>query len=224
MLITYMSASPGTVVSTTNPGFLQRLRSYAGAGVFLLINRFPLLLRFRRSENSWTVFRLLLGSFGAALVVLPLSFWVGWVTGILAPLCGLLIFVASILLPPPDLESGTDRKARELGASTIVSGGEFQPDHSLPVEARLFISSSHVWALDKNFDPLQVIPASEISSLWVDSSEDRWLLQIRWADRKAEFSYTGLFAERFARLAEDSIRAALPDAPRRPLKRRAASI
>lgn len=218
-----MSTTPSTIASTRDTGILQRLRNYVGAGAFLIIHRFPLLLRVQRSENSWSLFRLLLGCFGAALVVLPLSFWIGWVTGILAPLCGLVLFVASILMPPPDTESATDRKARELGASTMVSGGEFQPVNAPSVEARLFISTTHIWALDKNFDSLLVIPAAEISTLSSDSLGDRWVLRIRWTDQKAEFSYSGLFAERFARLAEESIRAALPGVQSEPLKRHAAA-
>jgi hypothetical protein len=218
-----MSTTPSTIATTAEAGLLQRLRNYAGAGAFLLIYRFPLLLKFQRSENSWTIFRVLLGCFGAALVVLPLSFWIGWITGILAPVCGLLLFVASILLPPPETESATDRKARELGANTMVSGGEYQPSNALPAQARLFISTTHVWALDKSFDPLLVIPTTEISSLSVSPLLDRWSLRIRWADHKAEFFYDGLFADRYARLAEESIRAALPGALPEPLKRRAAT-
>jgi hypothetical protein len=218
-----MSTTPSTIVTTADTSFLQRLRNHLGAAAFLLIHRFPLLLRFQRGEHSWSVFRFLLGCFGAALVVLPLSFWIGWVTGILAPLCGLLLFVASILLPPPETESATDRKARELGASTMVSGGEYQPGNAPPAQARLFISSAHVWALDKNFDPLLVIPTSDIASVSVKPSFERWALRIRWAEHKAEFFYDGLFAERFARLAEESIRATLPLVSPEPLKRRAAT-
>ena len=218
-----MSTTPSTIVTTADPGILQRLRNYVGAAAFLLIHRFPLLLKFQRSENSWSIFRFLLGCFGAALVVLPLSFWIGWITGILAPLCGLLLFVASILLPPRETESPTDRKARELGASTMVSGGEFHSGSAPPTQARLFISNTHVWALDKNFDPLLVIPTSEIASISVKPSIDRWSLRIHWADHKTEFFYDGLFAERFARLAEESIRAALPQSAPEPLKRRAAT-
>lgn len=202
---------------------MQRLRNSVGAGVFLLVQRFPLLLKLQRSENSWTIFRFLLGCFGAGLVVLPLSFWIGWVTGIVAPLLGMLFFIASILLPPLEMESATDRKARELGASTLVSGGEYQPGNAPSTHARLFISSAHVWALNKHFDPLLVIPTPEISAIYVDSLLDRWLLHIRWADHTAEFSYEGIFAERFARLAEESIRAALPQGIP-ALKRRAATI
>ncbi len=220
----HMSTTPTTITSTASTKPLQRLSNSVGAGAFMLIQHFPLLLKIQRSENSWSMFRLLLGCFGAALVILPLSFWVGWITGILAPLVGMTFFIASILLPPPEAESDTDRKARELGANTIVSGGEYQPGNGLAAQVRLFISSSHVWALDKNFDPLLVIPALEISALSVYADEDRWMLQIRWADRKAEFRYDGIFAERFARLAEESIRASLTEDSTAPLKRRAAAI
>jgi hypothetical protein len=219
-----MSTTPSSIAATADPGLLERLRNFVAAAAFQMIHRFPLLLKFQRSENSWSVFRLLLGCFGAALVVLPLSFWIDWVTGIVAPVCGLLLFVASILLPPPETESSTDRKARELGASTMVSGGEYQSGNGPSAPARLFISNTHVWALDKNFDPLLVIPTQEIISLSVDPGFDRWALHISWADHKAEFSYDGLFAERFARLAEDTVRAALPGASLPPLKRRAATI
>ncbi len=218
-----MSTTPTTIDATEQVHLLQRLRNGVGACIFLLIQRFPRLLKFQRSENSWTVFRLVLGCFGAALVVLPLSFWIGWVTGILAPLLGMLFFIASILLPPPETESETDRKARELGASIMVSGGEYQPGNAPATHARLFISPLHIWALDKNFDPLLVIPTSEISGVYVDCSLDRWLLHIRWEDHKAEFSYHGIFAERFARLAEESIRSSVPGAAPR-LRRRAAAV
>jgi hypothetical protein len=219
-----MSTTPTTIVSTEDVNYLQRVRKLLGATVFLLIQRFPRLLKFQSSESSWTAFRIVLGCFGAALVVLPLSFWVGWITGIIAPLAGMLLFVASILLPPLNLESETDRKARELGASTIVSGGEYQPGNAPASQARLFISPAHIWALDKNFEPLLVIPTPEVKALSVNSSADRWLLHIRWLDHKAEFAFTGIFAERFARLAEDSIRASLPESQQARTKFRVAGV
>ena len=126
---------------------------------------------------------------------------------------GLLLFVASILLPPAETQSATDLKARELGAQTVVSGGEYQPGSAPAAFAQLFLSPEYVWALDKQFNPLVVIPAREMISVLVEPSGDNWLLLIRWADHQAEFSYSGFFAERFARLAQDSVRsfAALPD-------------
>jgi hypothetical protein len=200
-----MSTTP-TAIAATEDNLYHRLKSFTGAGLFLLFQRFPKLLQLHRNEQAWGFLRIALGIFGAALVVLPLSLWSGYITAVF----GLAMFLLSILLPPAETESGTDRKARELGALTVISGGEYQPGNAPVAEVRLFVSPSHIWALDKHLNPLLVIPAPEISNLRVEPSVDRWLLIVRWADCKAEFSYDGFFAERFARLADESIRAAVP--------------
>lgn len=210
-----MSTTP-TVIAATQENFFQKVKAVFGAAFFLLLQRSPKLLRLHRNEKSWTLLRVALGFFGAALVVLPLSLWSGWVTAIF----GLTLFVVSILLPPADLESATDRKARELGASTVIGAGEYQPGNAPAAHAQFFISPTHTWALNRNYDPLVVIPTAEISGLRVLSDEDRWLLQVRWANHKAEFCFKGIFAERFARLAEESLRQAAP--PALSPKRRAA--
>lgn len=204
-LVKAMSTTP-TIITADQENLFQRAKSIFGAAFFLLLQRSPKLLQLHRNEKSWTLVRIALGCGGAALVVLPLSLWSGWLTA----LFGLLLFVVSILLPPAELESATDRKARELGANTVVGGGEYQPGNAPPAHAQLFISPTHTWALDKNFDPLVVIPTAEISALHVEPDEDRWLLRVRWAAHKAEFCYKGIFAERFARLAEESLRQAAP--------------
>jgi hypothetical protein len=215
-----MSATP-TAITVEPLSFLQRIKSFSGAATFLVIRRFPKLIQLHRNQKSWTLLRIALGCFGAALVILPLSLWKGWFTAIF----GLFLFIASILLPPAQIESDTDRKAKELGAHIIVSGGEYQPGNGLPSQARLFISPAHVWALDSHFNPLVVIQTSEISLLRVEPRENRWVLRARWADHKAEFSFEGFFAERFAKLAEESIRASLPNSSASPLvKSRAASV
>jgi hypothetical protein len=196
-----MTTTP-TAIVTSELSSYQRLRNFLGTAVFLLIQHYPKLVQFYRNEKSWALFRVALGIFGAALVVLPLGLWNGWLTAIF----GLLLFVASILLPPAETESATDRKALELGAQTVVSGGEYQLVEGPSVPAQLFLSPEHVYALDRNFNSLVVIPTLEIKSINVEPSGDNCLLQIRWTGNLAEFSYTGFFAERFARLAEDSIR------------------
>lgn len=214
-----MSTTPTAISSTSEDNLFQRVKGFAGAGLFLVVRRFPRLVQLHRNEKSWTLFRIALACFGAALVVLPLSLWNGWMTAIF----GLFLFITSILLPPAETESDTDRKARDLGAQTVVSGGLYQPGNAPATQARLFLSPTHIWALDKHFDPLLVIPTPEISGLRVVPAGERWLLQIRWADHKAEFSYDGFFAERLARLAEESIRASIPGELPDNAKRRAAS-
>jgi hypothetical protein len=212
-----MTTTPTAIVTGEGHTF-QRLRSFVGAAVFLLIQRSPKLLQLHRNEKSWALFRVALGFFGAALVVLPLGLWNGWLTAIF----GLLLFVTSILLPPAETESATDRKARELGAQTVVSGGEYQPGNASVALSQLFLSPEQVWALDRNFNPLVVIPTTGIHSIRVEPLGDNWLLVIRWADHKAEFSYSGFFAERFARLAEDSLRSLVAPSATGVAKRRSA--
>ncbi len=216
-----MSTTPTAIETTEEASPFQRMRAFCGAAVFLASQRFPRLLQFHRNERSWSLFRVLLGVLGAALVVLPLSLWTGWVTA----LFGMLMFIAAILLPPAAIESDTDQRARELGARTVVSGGEYQPGNAPAARVQLFISPGHVWAIDKHLEPLLVIPAPAISSLRLEAEEDRWLLQIRWDDHTAEFTFDGFFAQRLASLAEQSIRAALPE-PRlqESVMRRAAGI
>ncbi len=214
-----MSTTPRAIVSTSHENLFQRAKAFFGAALFLGIHRFPRLLQLHRNEKSWTLFRIALACLGAAIVILPLSLWNGWITASF----GLLLFVVAILLPPAQLESATDRKARELGAQTVVSGGEYQLENAPAAEVRLFISPAHIWVLNAQFDPLLVLSAPEISSLRVEEKDQRQLLQIRWADHKAEFEFAGFFAERFARLAEESIRAALPQVPPATPKRRAVS-
>jgi hypothetical protein len=212
-----MSTTP-TAIAADQAKFLPRLRGFLGAALFLALRRFPRLLQLHRNENSWALFRFAVACFGAALVVLPLSLWNGWMTAIF----GLVLFVVAILLPPAEPESSTDRKARELGAQTVVSGGEYQPGNAPVRTVRLFISPEHIWALDTHFHPLVVIPVTEISRMRIEPATGGWMLQVRWGDHKAEFSYHGIFAERFAKLAEESILAANPSAANVVRKQRAA--
>jgi hypothetical protein len=198
-----MSTTPN-VISVDEENLLQRIKGACGAGLFLLIQRSPKILKIYRNEQSWTLFRVVLGCFGAALVILPISLWHGYFTAVF----GLLAFVLSILLPPAELESATDRKARELGALTVVSGGEFQLSGTEPASVQFFISPSQTWAMNKNYDPLVVITTGEIAKVDVLPKADHWLLIVRWGEHKAEFLYKGIFAERFARLAEESLRQA----------------
>ena len=158
-----MSTTP-TAIAAEQAKFLPRLRGFLGAALFLALRRFPRLVQLHRNESSWALFRFALACFGAGLVVLPLSLWNGWMTAIF----GLILFVVAILLPPAETESSTDRKARELGAKTVVSGGEYQPGNAPAASVRLFISPEHIWALDSHFHPLVVIPVAEISRMRVE--------------------------------------------------------
>lgn len=212
-----MSTTPRAITNEADHAF-ARVKNAFGNGFFLLAQRSPRLLELHRNERAWSLLRFLMGCCGAALVILPLSLWGGYFTA----LFGLGLFVVSILLPPADLESPTDRKAKDLGARTVVSGGEVDAGNSGFVSVQLFISSAQTWALDKNHDPLVMFPTAEVSDLDVKPIADHWSLFVRWGDHKTEFVYRGIFAERFARLAEESLRqaslAALPSKKKRAAK------
>jgi hypothetical protein len=214
-----MSTTP-TLITADHENLLHRIKSACGYVIFLLIQRSPKFLKLYRNDQSWTLFRIALGCFGAALVVLPLSLWHGYFTAIF----GLIFFVLAILLPPAELESSTDRKARELGAKTVVSGGEYRPREGSALPVQLFISPSQVWALDKHHEPVVVMTTAEITTLDVAPRESEWVLIVRCGDQKVEFLYRGIFAERFARLAEEALRHAGAGTPAPPPKSRSARV
>jgi hypothetical protein len=172
-------------------------------------------LDLRRKANSWMVFRILLGVDGAALVIVPLGLW----NSSLLSLVGLAMFIGSILLPPAKPEIRVDDKARELGALVVVNGGRYQPENSTAAAVQFFVGAERIWALDAHFQALLAIPVNEITSARAEEREEQWLLQIRWADHIAEFSYRGIFSEHLAHVAESTLhgvmRPSLPVIPQR---------
>jgi hypothetical protein len=211
-----MAMSEAAVKSAEQmPGAAMRLRNLAAGTLYSLLQMFPWMLQLRHNTKSMLVFRVALGVCGAALVVLPLSLWEGWITAIV----GLALFSTAILLPPARPHTTTDDKARELGALLVVKGGEYQPGNAPAATVRLFIGTQHIWALDKLFQPLLVIPAAEMTSLGVEQHDGTWRMRVGWNEHAAEFCYHGVFAEHLARLAESAIRGVthsqLPALPRR---------
>jgi hypothetical protein len=196
------------------PTGIVRLRNISVGALFAAVLVLPKLLHIRRDERSWTIFRIALGIAGASLVILPLSLWNSW----LAALTGLVMFMLAILVPASQPELNLDEKARELGALVVVNGGHYQPGNAPVSAVRLFTGSENIWALDSHLQPLVVIPVSQISLLRAEKIGPYWVLLVRWLDHAAEFSYRGIFAEHFARVAESTIRGvmrpALPVLPR----------
>lgn len=189
-------------------------KTLIGAG-FAMILLLPKVLNLRRNERSWTVFRTVLGFFGAALVVLPIGFYSSYFLAVI----GLGIFTTAILLPPAKMTSGTDDKARELGASVVVNGGLFQMGDRSAVPVQLFVGSENLWALNGEQQPLLVISVPELISARAEEIHNGWILRTRWADRSAIFAYSGVFAEHLARVAESTVqnvmRPSLPVSHRR---------
>ena len=197
-----MSMAPATAASQ-HEGTGARLRNLVIGAMFAAVLLIPKLLRIRRNAQSWMAFRIFLGFAGAALVILPLSLWNSW----LAAIAGLAMFLGAILLPPAEPRTIPDEKARELGALVIVNGGKYQPGNAAPAFVQLFVGAERIWALDPQFQPLLVIPAAEILSANAIQAQakNHWILQVRWSANAAEFSYQGIFAEHFARVAESSL-------------------
>jgi hypothetical protein len=197
-----MSTAPATAASQ-HEGTGTRLRNLLMGAMFAVVLLIPKLLRVRRNAQSWMAFRIFLGFAGAALVVLPLSLWNSW----LAAIAGLAMFLAAILLPPVQSHTLPDDKARELGTLVIVNGGKYQGGNALPLPVQLFVGAEHIWALDPHLEPLLVIPVAEIISANAIQAEakNHWILEVRWSDHAAEFSYQGIFAEHLARVAQTTL-------------------
>jgi len=210
-----MSTAPASAASQQE-GTTARLRNLLIGAIFATVLLIPKLLRIRHNAQSWMAFRVFLGFLGAALVILPLSLWNSW----LAAIAGLGMFLAAILLPPAPPHTTSDDKARELGALVIVNGGKYQPGNGAPAPVQLFVGAERIWALDSYFQPILVIPAAEVTSANAIQAQakNRWILQVRWSDNTAEFSYQGIFAEHLARVAQSTLRsvmhAPLPILPR----------
>jgi hypothetical protein len=185
-------------------GLAAKLRKTAIDAGFAVVLLIPKVLSLRRDERSWVIFRMMLGVFGAALVVLPIGFYGSYFLA----LAGLAAFIVAILLPPPKATSGVDDKARELGALVVVDGGTFQSG-SFAVPVQLFVGSQNVWALEADFHPLLVIPVAELISAQAEELDGQWMLRLRWADRSAMFSYSGVFGENLARTAENTVQSVM---------------
>jgi hypothetical protein len=208
-----MSRAPATAASQQE-GTGAHIRNLLIGTIFATVSLIPKLSRIRHNAQSWMGFRVFLGFAGAALVILPLSLWNSW----LAAIAGLGMFLAAILLPPTPPHTTTDDKARELNALVVVNGGKYQPGNAAPASVQLFVGAEHIWALDAHLQPLLVIHAAEITSATAVQHKDRWILQVRWSDNAAEFSYKGIFAEHLARVAQTTltgmIHSPLPVLPR----------
>ena len=183
-----------------------RLRNTAIGTVFAIVLVVPKVLHIRRDERSWTAFRILLGIAGAALVILPLAFWNSW----LAAIAGLAMFLTAALLPPARPDDLVEDKAKELGALVVVNGGKYRPGAGPTASVQLFVGADNIWALNSHLHPLLIIPTSGISSVHAEETPAGWVVRVRWMERIGEFSYTGIFAEHLARVAESTIRSVMP--------------
>jgi hypothetical protein len=198
--------STATSADSQTENFGARVQKLALGALFAAVLVVPKVINLRRDERSWTAFRILLGIAGAGLVVLPLAFWNSW----LAAIAGLAMFLTAALLPSATSGTTVDDKARELGAFVVVNGGKYMSRSTSAVFTQLFVNADYIWALDSHFQTLQTIPVSEVSSVHAEEMDNRWIVRVRRTGQIEEFSYRGIFAEHFARVAESTIRGVVP--------------
>jgi hypothetical protein len=216
----HRAAHPSKVKTPARNVTLARVRNAAIVGIFAVALLIPKIVHLRRNERSWFAFRIILAIVGAAWVLLPLAFWDGYLLSVL----GLTMFISAILLPSARPDTTADEKARELGALVVVNGGEYQPGNAPTAAVQLYTGVENVWALDKHFQPLLVIPVRELTDAHAEFSAGLWYLRLQWADHAAEFSYRGIFAEHLAHVAESALQSVMrPALPAIPQRRRAAS-
>ncbi|HLK05103.1 MAG TPA: hypothetical protein VKT53_11745 [Candidatus Acidoferrum sp.] len=176
--------------------------------------------RLRQNPHSWFAFRLALGLFGAALVLLPLALPQSWIASIF----GLAFFLTSILLPPahtPELAESslqpTPPKHR-----IVLTGAEYSSADALPVAVKLFVSEEQVLAIKPDLQQAALVPCNALHSIFLQRSGDSWFLVMESTDHETVFSFRGIFAERNARKAESAIRQFVPAKPSEKPKVRAA--
>ena len=198
---------PGDLPPAEAVSGIARFRDSAADAIFQISRAFPKLLALRSTPGAWAAFRVVLGTIGAGLVVLPLSLWNAWA---FAPV-GLAFFLLAVLLPPIRRDRGAAKAVQQLGAYLVLDGGRLAcwnlaPETTEPCAVNLYLTATRVWALDSDLRPVVVIPAEEINVVSAFASQDDWLLRVSWQNSSAEFSFAGLFAERRARLAEQGLR------------------
>jgi hypothetical protein len=212
-----MDSTANPAASQTANAFARLQKMFIGAlfaGVLLV----PKILNLRRDERSWTVFRVLLGITGAGLVILPLAFWNSW----LAAIAGLAMFITAALLPPAIANVTADDKARELGALVVVNGGKFRMSNGVAAPVHLLVGTENIWALDSHLQTRLIIPVTEVTSVYSEEAENGWVVRLRRPENVEEFAYRGVFAEHFAKVAENTIHGVMRPGQPLPQKARAA--
>ena len=179
-----------------------RFRESVADSLFVVSRAFPKVLTLRSTPRAWTAFRILLGTAGASLVVLPLRLWNAWAFAIV----GLALFMLAVLLPPLRQDRGTAEAIEQLGAYLVLDAGRFSTTTEESPAVNLYLTPNRLWALDDQLRPVVVIPADEISMATAFPSQSDWILRLLWQENSAEFIFDGLFAERRARIAEGGLR------------------
>jgi hypothetical protein len=172
----------------------------------------------RSNPHSWFVFRLFLGFFGAALVLLPLALPQSWIASIF----GLAVFLTSILLPPLSTRTAEPQLSRPQTGQIVLTGAEFSSGEAISIPVRLYVNSEQVLAMRPDLQPAAIVAMAPLSAVFLQRTEYCWLLILQSVGKETVFSFRGIFAERNARRAESAIRGFVRNLPPEPPKARAA--
>src|SRR5689334_24922311 len=104
-----------------------------------------------------------------------------------------------------------------LGSRPLPNSGTV-----LGFPAKIFVGSDDLWVLDPLHRTLLAIPIAEIGSANAEETAGKWAFRICWSGGQALFAYDGIFAERHAQAAQETIRDAMRQQhPAKPLTRAA---
>jgi hypothetical protein len=102
--------SKTTITPASEKINLPRPQSKLSSALLAATEQLPKQLHPRRNQHSWFFLRIVLGLFGAALVILPLALPQSWIAAIF----GLGFFLTAILLPSELSSHAATENAEEL--------------------------------------------------------------------------------------------------------------
>ena len=172
----------------------------------------------RRNPHSWFALRLFLGVLGAALVLLPLALPESWIASIF----GLVLFLTSILLPSPREREQVPESAALSSEELVLTGAEYSDGSTAPIPVKLLVSQKQVLAVKPDSQPAVAVPSPELVSVFLQRSDQSWLLVLETSTRETVFSFHGIAALRHALRAESAIRRFATVVPLEKAKARAA--
>jgi len=209
-----IASTPANDESNTSSRSQTNLNSVSAGAIGQLRRQ----LHPRRNPHSWFAFRLFLGFFGAALVLLPIALPQSWIASIF----GLAIFLTSILLPPLLTTGSEPQLSRSLAGQIVLTGCEFSSGGAIAIPVKLFVDSEQILAMKPDLQPATVVPLAPLSSLFLQRAGHSLLLILQSGASETVFSFRGVFAERNARRAESTIRGFVRNLPPDQPKARAA--
>ncbi|HZP34126.1 MAG TPA: hypothetical protein VFB23_12275 [Candidatus Acidoferrales bacterium] len=173
--------------------------------IFALVLLIPKLNRLRRRRALWNFGRAVIALGGAAAMAMGLHR--GIRSGPVAVAVVMLLF--ALLAVPERQGISIDARRRELGALVVVDGGLFTGADGKQRRAKLFVAGDRLLVVNEDLRVLLELPYHKCRAQSAEASGSGWRLRIECDDQQAEFTYEGVFAEHFARVAGATIQSRL---------------